>query len=149
MIMEENNDILSKFDSLKNNDPYKVPENYFDTLLTRIQEKIEKTGKQGKPGWVFTYRPLVRLSFLIVGICFIAFIGYNVLKPFWNSSNDKYIDEVAMYLDNQIFLFDDYTLVSISDVIQNKSNEKSNEQNDTINYLINSNIGFEDIINNL
>jgi hypothetical protein len=146
--MEDKKDILSKFDSLKNNEPYKVPDSYFNTLLSRVQDKIE-TGENNKMyGWSISYGPVLKLSLLVIGIAFIVFIGFEVLKPVWNNSqtrNDQ-VDELALYIDNQVYSLDDLTLLNASEPNKNELKTKVTEQNDTINFLLNNNISIEDII---
>jgi hypothetical protein len=149
--MEENNNILSKFESFKDNNPYKVPENYFNTLLPGIQKKIEASEKRSGLYRNLNFRPMLKLSFLIAGIAFIAIIGFKTLSPFWSSNNNLNgtVDEIASYLDNQVFSFDELTILSVTETNKNESKIKGNDKNDTINYLINSNIDFYDIINEL
>jgi hypothetical protein len=149
--MDEKNNILSKFESLKKNNPYKVPEDYFNTLLPRIQEKIEADKKRTGIAWVFSFNPVVKLSFLVVGIVFIAVISFKILKPFWSSNHNSNssIDEIVLYLDNQVYSIDDFTLLSVFETNKDASNIKSSNQNDTINYLLNNDIGIEDIISEL
>jgi len=149
--MEEKNNILSKFESFKNNEPYKVPEDYFNTLLSRIQDKVEVGEKKKIPAWRLSYKPLIKLGFLVAGIAFIAFISFEVLKPVWNSSHtqNNQIDDIASYIDNQVFTLDDVTLLSVTESNKNEIKSKVNEQNDTINFLLNNNVCIEDIINEL
>jgi hypothetical protein len=145
--MKEKNDILSKFDLLKNNEPFQVPENYFNNLLSRVQDRIEVGDKKKIFSWSLSYRPFLKLSLLFTGIFLIVFISLEVLKPVWNNSNtNNQIDELALYFDNQVFSLDDVTLSSVSEPNRNDLKTKVNEQNDTINFLLNSNICYEDII---
>ncbi len=99
--MEEKKDILSKFESFKNNEPYKVPENYFDTLLSRVQDKIDVKNKSSKKIELETlYKFIIKISFLTVGIIFIIFISFKTLSPFWQNKQNfnKETDEVAIIL---------------------------------------------------
>jgi len=148
--MEKKDDIVSKLDSLKNTESFKVPENYFDTLLSKVQDRIEALDGKKRFEWKFSFQPVLKVSFLVAGIAFIVFLGLKTLKPIGqgNSTTTNQVNDVALYLDNQISTFDDVTILSaFSDKKEQKS--KTNGQDDTINYLINNNIGFEEIINDL
>lgn len=148
--MDINKYILSQFDPLKNNGPYKIPDNYLDTILPRLQEKIsERSSGEKDWKWIFVPKRLTAIGFLVAGIAFIVFISLKVIQPYWQEKSTFKQEEISHYLDNQAYNIDDATLTAEFDFELNGLSGENIEKNDTINFLLNSNIDSNDIYNEL
>ncbi len=148
--MDKNKYILSQFDPLKYNGPYKIPDRYLDTILLRVQEKISEKGSGEKNWkWIFVPKRLTAIGFLVAGIAFIVFISLKVILPFWQGKSTFKQEEISHYLDNQAFNIDDATLTAEFEYDLNGLSGENIEKNDTINFLLNSNIDSNDIYDEL
>jgi hypothetical protein len=148
--MDKTKDMLSNFDSLKNIVPFKTPDNYFDTILPRVQEKIsEERPIEKNLKWIFVPKPLIVIGLYAVGIAFIVFLSISVILPFWQEKNTFKPEEISRYLNNQAFTIDDATLTAEFDFKPNELSTGNVEKNDTINFLLNSNIDSDDIYDEL
>jgi hypothetical protein len=148
--MDTEKDILSHFDPLKNSGPYKIPDNYFDTVMPRIQEKISENSPEEKNWkWIFVPKQLVAIGFLAAGIAFILFLSLKVILPFWQEKSTTKPEEISRYLNNQAFNLDDATLTAEFEFKTNGLPTDNIEKNDTIDFLLNNNIDSNDIYDEL
>lgn len=143
--MEKDKDILSKFEKLKGNKHLLVPDNYFDSILPRVQEEISQQETYVKePVRGLRLKPVYSMSFLVLGL---VILGYFTYQFFTYSPKLESVskDEIAAYLDEQVYSIDEVTLAEEA----NEDEAKVPESNDTINYLIQSGVDYTDIVNEL
>jgi hypothetical protein len=149
--MEDDSDILKKLESLKKQDVFKVPDNYFDTFVPRLQDKIHANeAKKQSVFAVFKQKPALAYSTIFVCAVFIAFVGLKTIWPMIQNSSSKQMktEEIALFLDNQAFSIDDATLANSMDT-EKEIVKPHTEQNDTIKYLLENNVNSDDILNAL
>ena len=149
--MKDDSDILKKLESLKKQDLYKVPDNYFEMLVPKLQDKINaKENKRESVFAIFKHKPVLAYSTLLVSVTFIVFVGFKTLWPVFSYQSEKTMksDDIALFLDNQAFSIDDQTLANSieGDKVVIKPHA---EQNDTIKYLLDNNIDPNEILNEL
>lgn len=114
---------------MKNSNPFKVPENYFDNLNDRVQERITQENSPEKVTWMQTLKPYMWLAACAVGIMFFAKIVFttsissdykiqpaNQITAVQNISNKDTLssDEIIEYLTDKN-IDDDILLASLND----------------------------------
>jgi hypothetical protein len=74
--MAKNNDIKPKFEQITKESPFKVPDNYFDSFMVRMTDKISKAeeAKAHKPIFV-RFRPRVIAAMAFTSVFFLVFFG--------------------------------------------------------------------------
>ena len=147
--MNKEHNILSKFDTFKQNKAYNVPEGYFDSIAPRIQDRIliENETQQAKT-------PLLRskpvFSYAIISICAVLLIFIGIKKLNNQAGNAQILnlrqDEIALILDNQVLSIDETTLANEIDIDNASSKSQSNTD---FKYLIDNNIESSDILTEL
>jgi hypothetical protein len=147
--MTNESDILKKLSKTKHDQAFNVPENYFETFLPRLQDKI--TLKQKEHNLVrsfFNTKPVIKFSIVTLSSIFIVLICFKLFFTFSNEIqiNDLKDDEIAAFLNNEILTIDESTIASEIDV--NKATNKTQSDND-IKYLIDNNIESSDILTEL
>lgn len=148
--MENFNKNLEELKGNSNN-PFSVPENYFDNFPTKMQEKI--SSKNQEPAWVtrlINYvKPQFALAFMIVAFGFIAITTVNyILKNKTESGiNSDYFTRIievdASEFNEQHFI--DVLLEEDKEVLV----KKEIETDYYINYLVDEDIDYGTLIDEL
>lgn len=119
--------------------PFVVPEGYFDSLPSRVQEYCQKeTVKNQQVKWYAAVKP--QLAFA-VGFCFLAFLaitGYYFLKPIGQA---KYFDRVD-YMKVVVESGTDFDEMQLYDAVCNENKKdtvKKLEDNKIIDYYFYNN----------
>jgi hypothetical protein len=150
MPMEETNNIKSKLEDFKNSNPFKTPDNYFNSILPKVQQKIsEKNVEKVNLNWIFAPKKLIAASILIGCLVFIIFLSIKVILPFWKEKDTFKQEEIARYLDSQAYSLDDAILTAEIEIKSSDLPALNIEKNDTIEFLLNYPLNSEDIFNEL
>ncbi len=134
---------------MKRENPFTVPDGYFDTLSSRIQDQIN--APQPKSIWEKLLLPLQRPAFAYATITIVMFICAGVY--FSQKKNDVATPQVAeinitaddIYNSGIIYEYDEITLTELLAANIN-TKQSSTELED---YLIDSNTDESDLINEL
>ena len=141
-----------EFSGIKKENPFRVPDNYFDNLPEKIQANIHTRKKAaGMPVTrIIDYlKPHLALAAAILGF---ALIGYTGFRYFINKNSNSNISnrEIAEYMD---FYSNDVDNTLIMELLEEQE-QQSVEINDDlseeiIDYLLNENIDIYTIVNQL
>jgi hypothetical protein len=146
--MKNDENILNQNSNLKHENPFKVPENYFDTFIGKLQSKISL---QNEPKQVSLFpiklKHYFSYAFLIAGIALIAYLSINTLSPYIKSKTLT-SDEIVKYFDSHAMEIDEALILDEMN-IKNLDQGSSQGTNDTINYLINNNLSEEELVSSL
>lgn len=148
--MTEEKNILKKFERLKAEGLYKVPDSYFNTIAERVQERIAHGKSVKQPIFIFKTKPALAVAFLSLGILYIFFLGLKVLLPIWNANKNNQVrtEEIAIYLDKEAYSIDDAVLAT--EVYKDAANSvQKTDADDTEEYLLNDDIATNEILNEL
>jgi hypothetical protein len=132
--METSEDIYPKLSKINKVQPFRTPDHYFDSLISRVQDKIA-TEKEIS----FFEKVLSKLNLqitLVISISIFIIITYIGVKMISSDKSISQNTDLVSMIDNHIYSFDDYTLMNEMD--DQMSNTLQN--NDTINFLVNDNI---------
>jgi len=134
------------------NNPFRVPDNYFDNLPEKIQVNIHaRENAVSKPiTRIIDYiKPHLALAAAILGF---ALIGYTGFRYLINKNSDSQIRnrEIAEYID---FYSNDVDNTLIMELLEEQEQQSIETDEDLseeiINYLLNENIDIYTIANQL
>ena len=141
-----------EFSGLKMENPFRVPDNYFDNLPEKIQVNIrarEKAVSKPVTRIVDYLKPHLALAAAILGF---ALIGYTGFRYFINRNSDSQISnhEIAEYMD---FYSNDVDNTLIIELLEEQEQQPVETNDDLseeiIDYLLNENIDIYTIANQL
>jgi hypothetical protein len=120
----EQNDILKKLEPFKKNDSFKVPEGYFDSLSSRVQQKIQAESHP-KKSILVTFKPWIAVAaVLIIGLILIK-VGFehtpNQPLVKINDTNEQFADPVLTELSDTELM--EYIAMDESIVIEQKERD--------------------------
>jgi|SRR6056297_768487 len=135
----------------KKNNPFSVPEGYFENFPSRIQEKI--VSDQKETNWIIqlyhVIKPQLALGFIIAGFAFIAITAIDTImsnrvkSPVSNEAYTRIIEVDASEYSEQQFID-----ILIED--EKKSTEEEKEETDEyIHYLMDEGIDYGTLIDEL
>lgn len=136
----------------KESEMFRVPENYFEELTEKMTGITEVKGKRPDQGFFTIARPHLMLAASMVLFVIISYATLKFLLP--DIQNDEAVyDSISIteYLAEEI---DETTLlenIDLADIFSIGSGITENDQykDEIIDYLIEENINYEDILENL
>jgi hypothetical protein len=146
----EKKNLFSKMDQLKTESGFRLPEGYFDTLPSKISDKIisrqNVTEKQGN--WIGLLRPQLALVALFAGV---AVLGYFSLNFFSGDYSTRGITEesISEYLSYYYPSSGDYDFIEYveEDQFLEMFDDALDEENgEIIDYLIFMDIDLQTIL---
>lgn len=151
--MEERNDIFNELEKLKADPGFRVPKGYFDTLSSRISDKVNsKETVELKPGnWVSFVKPHLALVAFFTGVAFIAYFGNYFLdskKSLEPLSNEVITEFISYYYSG----VNEYELFDVTDELLPDAWPEEydiTEDAELIDYLMYQEVDVSSIINEL
>lgn len=124
-IKKELREIAPQLEKLSKENPFSVPENYFDAFPSKVQEKILKSRKkQNKP----RFYGIPQLAFIGITAVMLLVAGYFFLLKDTSRDLNGFADEV--FFDPQLEWYAEYQ----SDVYYDILFDDLNEQEETITH---------------
>ena len=126
------NDSIENNNLFKRENPFKVPDNYFENLSDRIFEKILlEENKPLKPVYVFNWKRSLSLAAAIVGITFISYTGYKYInRP---TITEVQIAQISDTTDPEFSFVDENLIV---EALTTTGAELEVEGDDIISFLV-------------
>jgi hypothetical protein len=110
---------MKKQDAIPGNDlkvskklPFRVPENYFEELPLRIQERMQR--EPATPRLIELIRPRLAYAAMIIGFLAVGYLGMRIIAGH-SSGNGLTADEIAEAIEYYAYQFDDEMFVSTLD----------------------------------
>ncbi|MFW5720901.1 MAG: hypothetical protein ACOCWW_00790, partial [Bacteroidota bacterium] len=135
-----------------NQNPFSVPEGYFETFPSKIQEKIISESKQ--ENWFLRFfhivKPQLALSIMMAGFAIIAITVIDTImtnrssSPASNEVYTRIIEVDASEYSEQQFI--DILLEDEQEIIKNQKKEETDQY---IDYLMDEDIDFGTLIDEL
>ncbi len=136
----------------KESEMFRVPENYFEELTDKMTGISKIEGKSSDPGFFTIARPHLMLAASMALLVIISYATLKYLLPDIKNDGAAY-DSIGIteYLAQEM---DETTLlenIDLADIYSIGSGSTENEQyeDEIIDYLIEENINYEDILENL
>ncbi len=139
-------------DDLKKQNPFQVPEHYFDSLGTRISDRIEATAPKAK---VFSFahlklKPIFAYSGGFVGLALVIYFGFSIFSnpdSIKNPRNEEFAGLTEYALVSEI---DEAVLIEEFSNTNTQPDSIKSENNDhIIDYLVKEDIEISTIIEEL
>lgn len=108
--MQEKKDILKKLDSIKKNQQFGVPDDYFNNFNSRLADKIKNQQKEEKKSLFQIIKPQLAVAASFAALFLLAYTVFNVLIP---EKRDIVLSESEIYatLENEIDDIDENMLI--------------------------------------
>lgn len=144
------NDFMS---SLPSENPFKVPDGYFDRFSSRMADRIVEENQTSRFPFPALLRPIPILGFASM----MVIVSVLAIKHFSASTAPLTDEEISTYVYQEGIIEEmdldeliEYSSVSFADTTKKGSKHKSEEeQNEIEKYLIDEDIDLNDIINEL
>lgn len=139
-------DDLSK---IKKKQIFKVPDNYFNEFSSRLQDKIHKEKPvSGVEKIMLFARPKLTLAFLIVGFILIAYVSFKLFLSD-NLKTELSANDIAEIIEYNAYDFDENLFIEALEETDFEIIEDAEYTNEIIDYLIEENIDYLTLINEL
>jgi len=136
-----------KLTKVGNKNPYSVPDGYFDSLPSRVQEYCkEQTTNAPQAKWFFVLKHQLTLAGGFCVILLIAFAGYHFaqqngkINPYEKVDYIKIVEESGTEFD-EVQLYEAFTNGNKKDTLKNTANDE------LIEYLLIDNIDNGALLN--
>jgi hypothetical protein len=104
--MPDNNEILKKLDSLKNNNQFSVPEGYWSEFNKKINDKIDSEEQRKSKNIIRVIRPQLALAASFAALFILSYSVFRALIP-----NDQLSEnEIFIALEKELFDIDETVL---------------------------------------
>ncbi len=110
--MAEKNNIPDHLSKTSRKLPFMVPENYFEELPSRIQERILEKVYKPVPQRIITFiRPKLALAAVIIGFLVIGYMGLKLLLPGENGKTEN-ITQITEMIDYYLYEYDEELIIN-------------------------------------
>ena len=140
---------MEKESKIKNRNPYKVPDGYFDQLTENILEKAGSGSetKESRGKIVRLVRPALMLAAAMTGLVIITWVGLKLILPDNTLNINTEYAEISDYHLNEI---DEMSIIEL--LLEEESTDDETytdaeeEDSDIIEYLLDNNIDYSTIL---
>ena len=131
--MNKDKDIFDALNELKDNNPFDVPEGYFDSFQQRMKERIERENETQRPGLIRMMKPWLGLA---AGFLFIIAL-YITFGPDFSNTKTAEVNTEMFFDDgtlDQFFTeFNEYDLICyLTDCNKTDKQDQTNDINSEI-----------------
>lgn len=145
--MKDLNKITPNLSKIKKENPFRVPDQYFEELPGAIMERMKdaKYGQQrGYRLWT-SFRPHLAIAATIIVF---VIISYASVKLLFSDSTDQEFSslEIAEYIEYYSSDLDEILFYEVLDDIQEQELNAADYEEVIINYLLDQDIDFQSIV---
>jgi hypothetical protein len=131
---------MTKKGEISKDNPFRVPDNYFDEVKRDIYAKTRDAGKKESKKGIFTVlKPAIMMAAAMLTFVIISYSILKLLFPEYNRTEDQNFSEL-------VYHFDEAEL--IDELSENNDYEEAlpAEQAEIIDYLMDSDIDYNTLI---
>lgn len=141
--MNDKKKINTELSKLKRENPFVVPEAYFDNFSSRLRDKIHTSKASGfHEKYVLTIKPYLAVAALFVGLIILGTIFYNVFFP-GNNIKELKPDEIVELISEDAYYLSEESILEIIYMDEDGGGDE------VIDYLTSEEISIIDIIDAL
>ena len=153
--MDDKKKIKTELSKIKKENPFIVPEGYFDNFSSRLGDKIHTSEAPGfYEKYVLTVKPYLAIAAFFAGVVILGIVFYNV---FFQGNNIRELkpDEIVELINEDAYYLSEESILEIITVNnagagdEKEDDSGENLTNEVIDYLINEEINIIDIIDAL
>ncbi|MCD4770093.1 MAG: hypothetical protein K8R35_08005 [Bacteroidales bacterium] len=137
---------MTKNSKIEDKNPFKIPGNYFGDMTDSVLKKAGAPSQVKKVSFITVAKPILILAAAMIGFALISYLAIEFLIP--GSETDSFeinCAELTEYLSSEIdeaFIIEEIVKADITD-------ELIIPAQDIIDYLIDTNIDYAEILENL
>ena len=139
--MKDKENIKTSFDALKEDNPFKAPDGYFESFASKVQDKIHAQKKSLFEQIITALKPQVALATVFVTAMLVIFVAKKLFIPSNDFNTDEFADQYAWMLED----------LSEEDILSLNFNEtevdEEEYEEEILNYLLNEGIETDQILN--
>lgn len=138
---------MERHNNMKKENPYKVPDNYFEEVTEKIMDQTRSSSKHRKERSIpRIIKPAVMMAAAMIGLVIISYTGLRILFPEKDQIYLSTLTEITEYAMSEINESEiiDHLLLEGEDFLPDDSENSFNEE--IIEYLIDNNIDYSTIL---
>jgi len=139
--------MMNEKSNIEKYNPFKVPENYFDELAGKIVRKVSGTDVKKRVRLYSLAKPHLMLAAAMIGFVIISYAGLKLILPDREAGFPDM--NFAEYTELFLYEIDDYLIINELKATDSYQFAKRLDNEDIIEYLINEDIEYLTIIENL
>ncbi|MEE4214924.1 MAG: hypothetical protein V2I34_07630 [Bacteroidales bacterium] len=125
---------------IKDDNPFRVPDNYFDDVKKDILVKTRHAGnKKSKTGISAVIKPAIMMAAAMLVFVIISYSILKLLFPEYNSAEKQNFSEL-------VYDFDEAELIDVLADHNNNEEALPAERSEIIDYLMDNNVDYHSII---
>lgn len=127
--------------------PFKVPEDYFEKFSVRLSDRIHE---KKSPEFVGRLIPVLKPYFAIAVIAVIILVAVRifVIQPGKGELNNLQGVEIAANVEDNIYYYSEEAIIeAVYPDLESSATEEALTNEEIIEYLINEDVSFNDILN--
>lgn len=131
---------MTKKDKIANDNPFRVPDNYFDEVKRDIFVKTRgEEIKKNKRGISRVLKPAIMMAAAMLAFAIISYSILKLLFPEYNSTEKQNLSEL-------VYIFDEAELIDELAGDKHYERDLPVEQSEIIDYLMDSDIDYNTLI---
>ena len=150
--MNDKKKINNELSKINRENPFNIPEGYFDNFSSRLRDKIHASEAPGfYEKYVLTLKPYLAVAAFFVGVVILGIVFYNVFLP-GNNIRELKSDEIVELINEDAYYLSEESILEIIYMNDAEGGDEKSENsgdnltNEVIDYLINEEINIIDII---
>jgi hypothetical protein len=145
--MDELKKIGPNLSNIKNENPFEVPERYFENFSARLSEKIHAESQLSIPRRrVLTWKPYLAAAVILI----VALLAGN---SFYKNTRSKKTDrlfhaEISQVVEQELYSISEGTILEVMDGSTYEASSHSEmSSEEAIDYLMNEDLNEEELLN--
>ncbi len=152
--MVNNDKISTKLSKNMKENPFLVPDGYFENFSSRLQDKLAEERKKEERSLYLVLKPFIYTVSSVAAILILTFIFYKAIVDKGNTAVPSNSEIAAMFEEDVYDLEDTYLSDNYSNELEADDLMFSNEddpsyEDEIIQYLLDENVEIETIVNEL
>ena len=153
--MDDKKKINTELSKINRENPFNIPEGYFDNFSSRLSDKIHASEAPGfYEKYVLAVKPYLAIAAFFISVVILGIVFYNVFFP-GNNIKELKPEEIVELINEDAYYLSEESILEIiyindaGDGDEKADNSGENLTNEVIDYLINEEINIIDIIDAL
>jgi hypothetical protein len=147
--MDESKDIGPALSKVKKELPFTVPEGYFSSLQSRLENVIhEKKQIAGAGNYRLQLWPSMAAAMLLMVALAAGLMVFRINHR--NHAKEKFNAEISLVVEQELYSISDETILDVMESGKSDSRiQQTNNPEEMINYLLNEEVSEKDLLNAL
>ncbi|MEZ4999235.1 MAG: hypothetical protein R2744_06055 [Bacteroidales bacterium] len=134
---------MSKIENRDRKEPFRVPDDYFESMTGKLMQSVTESGEIGRRGILRILKPHLTLAAAMVALVVVTYTGLRLILPSEGGFSNPAGSELAEYLGNEV---DEYLLIDELTSPAEEPGLTSLTDDEIISYLVDNGIDNNIII---